>query len=381
MPSSNGVNGRRIAQAVKDGNLNEAVLNKAVERLLEFVFMSFDHLKPGSRCDMEAHHRLARRAASESAVLLKNERGLLPLKKGARIAVVGAFAKSPRYQGSGSSLINPWKMECAWDQMLKYAPDCVYAPGYRQDSDRPDEKLIAEACEAAKGADAAVVFAGLTDEYESEGFDREHMRMPESHNELIRCVAQANKKIVVVLMKGAPVEMPWAEAVPAILDCCLGGQAVGGGAADVLFGAANPSGKLAETVSVRLEDALSSKYFLSGPATVEYRESVYVGYRWFDKAKLPVRFPFGHGLSYTSFEYSGLSVDRKQFSCADGRRGSRAALRARCGIDGIHAGEGTESLQENPAGAGRGEARFFHAGQARIRILEYSHRGLACGER
>jgi beta-glucosidase len=318
MPSSNGAGDRRIIQAVKAGDLDISMLDRTVERLLRLAFAGDEGKRPGCRCDMDAHHALARRAAAESAVLLKNESGLLPLKRGARVAVIGAFAKSPRYQGSGSSRINPQRLDCAWDEMRKLAPGCVYAPGYRLDTDKPDEKMIAEACAAAKAADAAVVFAGLPHEYEAEGFDRVHMRMPEAHNELIRRVAEANPDTAVVLMNGAPVEMPWADSAKAILDLYLGGEAGGGAAADLLFGIKNPCGKLAETVPVRLEDALSSRYFPQGPKTVEYRESLYVGYRWFDAAKLPVRFPFGHGLSYTAFEYSDISVGKKRLGCNDG---------------------------------------------------------------
>lgn len=317
MPSSAGVGGRRIVEAVKAGKLDVSELDRTVERLLRLIFACAEKARPGYRCDMEAHHRLARRAAAESAVLLKNDGGLLPLDKDAHVAVIGAFAKRPRYQGSGSSRIHPYRLDCAWDEMLKYAPGCAYAPGYRLDSDEPDEKLIAEACAAAKVSDAAVVFAGLPHEYEAEGFDRPHMRMPKAHDELIRRVARANPHMAVVLVKGSPVEMPWIEGPAAVLDAGLGGEAGGGGIADLLFGAANPSGKLAETAPLRLEDALSSRYFPQGPKTVEYRESLYVGYRWFDAAKLPVRFPFGHGLSYTAFEYSGLSVDGKRLGCND----------------------------------------------------------------
>lgn len=318
MPSSGGVGDRRILRAVKAGELDVSALDRAVERLLKLIFAGVEGGRPGYRCDMGAHHALARRAAAESAVLLKNEGELLPLIRDMHIAVIGAFAKHPRYQGSGSSRISPARLDCAWDEMRKIAPGCSYAPGYRLDTDEPDEKLIAEACAAARAAGAAVVFAGLPHEYEAEGFDREHMRMPDSHGALIGRVAEANPNTAVVLMNGAPVEMPWADSARAILGLYLGGEAGGGAAADLLFGAANPCGKLAETYPMKLDDALSSRYFPQGPKTVEYRESLYVGYRWFDAAKLPVRFPFGHGLSYTAFEYSGLSVDKKRFGCNDG---------------------------------------------------------------
>lgn len=309
MPGSSGANDKLIVKSVESGQLDIAVLDGAVRRLLELIYRGEGNKKPGVRCDMEAHHALARRAAAESAVLLKNKGGLLPLPRGVRLAVIGELAKKPRYQGSGSSLINPWRLETAWEEIKKFAPDSVYAAGYSLDSDKPDEGMLREAEDAAGSADVALVFAGLPEDYESEGFDREHMRMPESHNELIWRVAAANPCTVVVLSKGAPVEMAWIDKVSAVLDGYLGGQAGAGGTADVLFGRVNPSGKLAETAPLSPGDALSSRYFPMGPASVEYRESLYVGYRWFDAAKIPVLFPFGHGLSYTAFEYGGISAD------------------------------------------------------------------------
>lgn len=308
MPASGGLNDKKIVKAVREGRLGIAVLDRVAGRLLTLIRKGIDSLKQGSLVDLDAHHALARRAAAQSAVLLKNDGGLLPLNRDARVAVIGAFAVTPRYQGSGSSLINPARMENALEEMRKYSPACSYAPGYQ--TDVPDEAMIEQACAAASEADVAVVFAGLPPEYESEGFDREHMRMPESHNELIRRVAEANPRTVAVLMNGSPVEMPWAGGVMAILEAYLGGQAGGGAVADVLYGIVNPSGKLAETVPFALEDSLSSRFFPMGPHTVEYRESLYVGYRWHDTARVPVLYPFGHGLSYTTFEYTGISVSK-----------------------------------------------------------------------
>lgn len=315
MPASGGMNDRLIVEAVKAGKLSEAVLDRTVEHVLKLILRWAEH--PRVSCDMDAHHALARRAAAQSAVLLKNDGGTLPLKKGGNIAVIGEFAKKPRYQGSGSSQINPTKLECAWEEVLAYAQGATYVEGYRLDSDDPIEELIQQACDAASQAGVAVIFAGLPDACESEGFDRAHMRLPASHNALISRVAKANANTVVVLSNGAPVEMPWLGEVKAVLEGYLGGQAGGGGAADVLFGVVNPSGKLAETFPVKPEDVLASKYFPMGPKTVEYREGLYVGYRWFDSAGKEPLFPFGHGLSYTTFKYADLAIERERIAAGD----------------------------------------------------------------
>lgn len=324
MPASNGLNDARIVEAVSSGALDEAVLNLAVERLLKLIFKAAENRKTGYRYDQPAHHALARRAAAESMVLLKNEDHILPLKKNAKIALIGAFARQPRYQGSGSSLINPARLDNAHDELAKVTTNFTYAAGYDLITDRPDEALIDEACAAARNADVAIVFAGLPAAYESEGFDREHLRMPESHNRLIQRVAETNPNIVVILSNGAPVEMPWISSVKGILEGYLGGQAGGGAAWDVMFGDVNPSGKLAETFPRNLEDTPAYKYFPSGPKTVEYRESIYVGYRYFDSARKAVLFPFGHGLSYTTFAYSDLNIARDQITDNDGLKVSLA---------------------------------------------------------
>jgi beta-glucosidase len=314
MPSSNGRNDAKIIQAVKSGTLDEAVLDQAVERLIRIIFKAVENRKAGFHYHPEAHHALARRAAAESAVLLKNDDAILPLKKELKIAVIGAFAKSPRYQGAGSSQINPSRMDTAWDELSRQVPVLTYSAGYDLASDGVDEALVQEACVTAKDADVALVFAGLPAAYESEGFDRAHLSMPENHIVLINRVAKSNPNTVVVLSNGAPVEMPWLGQVKAVLEGYLGGQAGGSAVVDVLLGKVNPSGKLAETFAHRLEDYPSTRYFPSGPKTVEYREGLYVGYRYFDKVKKAVLFPFGHGLSYTSFAYSDLNLSNPRIS-------------------------------------------------------------------
>jgi beta-glucosidase len=231
--------------------------------------------------------------------------------------VIGAFARQPRYQGSGSSLINPSRLDNAFEQISAAAPGATYAPGYDLATDEVDEDLAAEAIAAAQQAEVVLLFAGLPDRYESEGFDREHLRLPENHIQLIQRVAAANPNTVVVLSNGAPVEMPWLGAVKAVLEGYLAGQAGAGGLADVLFGKVNPSGKLAETFPLQLQDVPASQNFPAGPKTVEYRESIYVGYRYFDTANQPVLFPFGHGLSYTSFAYSNLVVSNERIQEGD----------------------------------------------------------------
>jgi len=312
MPGNGGVNDERIIAAVKDGTLDISALDTAVARIVSLIVKASNHRQKEYRYDRDAHHALAREAAAQSAVLLKNEDHTLSIKKDARIALIGAFAQNPRYQGNGSSLVNPTRLETAYDAFKARNMDFTYSPGYGMDTDKPNPNLIEEAVRSAREADAAVVFAGLPRDYESEGFDRIHMDMPASHNELINAVADANPRTVVVLQNGAPVAMPWIDSVKAVLACCLAGQAGGPAAVDVLTGDVNPSGKLAETYPIHLSNTPCYRYFPEGPRTVEYRESVYVGYRYYEAAKKEVLFPFGHGLSYTEFTYRDmkLSADR-----------------------------------------------------------------------
>ncbi|MDR0641752.1 MAG: glycoside hydrolase family 3 C-terminal domain-containing protein, partial [Treponema sp.] len=319
MPGSGGINDAKIVEAVKSGMLDEKLLDKAVLRIVELILKSGENGKPGYAYDAAAHHQLARRAAAESAVLLKNEGNILPLQGGKTLAVIGAFAEKPRYQGAGSSKINPFKLDNPLEELRKagfsaeYAPGCTLGPA----GIKPDAKLIAEAAALAGKKDMAVVFAGLPDEYESEGFDRDSLDMPPSHNELIEAVARANPNTVVVLFLGAPALLPWASRVKGILLLYLGGQAVGGAVADLLSGLRVPGGRLAETWPLSLEDNPSFHYFPGGAKTVEYRESVYVGYRYYNTVDKPVAYPFGYGLSYTSFEYSDLKLSRGEFKAGD----------------------------------------------------------------
>ena len=318
MPASGGYTDRQIVEAVTQGRLDEAVLDRAVSRILDLIDKAVSHKKAGARFDAAAHHALARQAAGQSAVLLKNEGNLLPLKAGEPVALIGGFAKTPRYQGAGSSLIHPLQLDSAYNEMQARGLPMTYTQGYPLDSDQPDEALIAEACRAAAAAQVAVVFAGLPASYESEGFDRSHMDMPAAHNELIRRVCQVQPRTVVVLSGGAPVAMPWLEQAPAVLNLYLGGEASGSAAVDLLYGDVNPSGKLAETYPLSLEDTPCYGNFAAHGLTSEYREGVFVGYRYYDSAQKPVCFPFGFGLSYTSFAYHDLQLSRSALREGEG---------------------------------------------------------------
>ncbi|MFL7867620.1 MAG: beta-glucosidase [Anaerolineales bacterium] len=314
MPGSKNGNTEKIIAAVQAGDLDESILDNAVERILKMIFKAEEGLSQDFSYDVQAHHALARKVAAEGAVLLKNENDLLPLNKGSKVALIGRFAKIPRYQGAGSSLMNPTQLDNLYDEMAKLvgAEQFSYADGYTQKGEAPDEGLIAAALEAAQDADVVVVCAGLTDLYETEGIDRTHMKMPPGHDALIQELAAAHDKVVVVLSNGSPVEMPWVNDVSSILEGYLGGQAGAGGIADILYGVVNPSGRLAETFPIQLADNPSQAYFPGGPATVEYRESIYVGYRYYDTVKQAVLFPFGYGLSYTSFAYDHLKIFKAQ---------------------------------------------------------------------
>ena len=309
MPGAPNGNDAKLVAAVRSGELDEAVLDRAVDSILTLVFKAHATLSQDFSYDPAAHHALARRVAAEGAVLLKNDAHLLPLEARAKIALVGRFGKHPRYQGAGSSLMNPTRLDILYDELVKLIgeADLTYTPGYTGKGDTPDEALIQEALALASTADVVVICAGLTDMYEVEGVDRAHIHLPAGHDALIRRLAAAHKKVVVVLSNGSPVEMPWVNAVSAILEGYLGGQAGAGALADILTGKVNPSGKLAETFPLKLQDVPAHPY-PGGPSTVEYRESIYVGYRYYDTAKVDVLFPFGHGLSYTTFAYRDLEL-------------------------------------------------------------------------
>ena len=304
MPSSRGINDKRIVAAVKSGSLDEKILDRAVERILTVHNKYLENRVPEVGYDKEEHHQLARKVISESMVLLKND-GILPLNKSDDIAFIGKFAEKPRYQGGGSSHVNSFKVTSALEA-VKGIKNITYAKGYDVKEDKIDDALIKEAIEVAKKAKVAVIFAGLPDSFESEGYDRSHMSLPSCQNRLIQEIAAVQPNTVVVLHNGSAVEMPWVNDVKGILELYLGGQNVGAATIDVLFGDVNPSGRLAETFPLKLEDNPSYLFYFGEKDTVEYREGIFVGYRYYDKKKLDVLFPFGHGLSYTTFDYSNL---------------------------------------------------------------------------
>lgn len=314
MPACDGINDAKLVRAVISGELEESVLDEAVDAILDLIYRAAETLQKnqGATYDRDAHHALARQIARESMVLLKNDDHILPVSAGEKIAVIGAMARSPRYQGAGSSKINPTRLDNAFDSLLEAGMQVIYSPGYFKNTDEPNEGLVSLACQTAERADKVILFAGLTESYESEGYDRAHMRLPENQENLIREVAQANPNTVVVLAGGSPVEMPWADDVKGILNSYLGGQAGGSAVVDLLTGRANPSGKLAETYPMCLEDTPCYGNYPGEGRTALYREGIYVGYRYYDKMQREVRFPFGFGLSYTQFKYSALKLSSRE---------------------------------------------------------------------
>lgn len=315
MPGPSDTNDALVAEAVREGRLDESVVDRAVSRILEIHYRYLENAKPDTVWDKEVQHELAGRIAGECAVLLKNEDALLPFSQDDKIAFIGPFAEKPRFQGGGSSHINCFKTTSALEAAA--GRNIVYAKGCVGDADKTDEALLREAEEKAKSAKAAVLFCGLPDSWESEGFDRTHLRMPDCQNELIRRVAAVNPNVVVVLHNGAPVEMPWLQEVKAVLEVYLGGQGVGIGTVNILFGAQNPSGRLPETFPKKLSDTPAYLYYFGEGNRTEYREGVFVGYRYYDKKEMDVLFPFGFGLSYTTFKYSNLRVSAEKFKDTD----------------------------------------------------------------
>ncbi len=317
MPSSSGIGTKKIVDAVRAGTLDEAVLDARVDSIVDLILRAMQNKKQ-VKVDETAQHTLARKIAGESMVLLKNEDGILPVNREQKLAVIGEMAQKPRYQGAGSSLIQPTRIDNALDCLQRDGFRVTYAPGYHGGDREIDPALLDEAVAAASDADVALVFVGLTDDFESEGFDRAHMSMPKPHNTLVRAVAEANPNTVVVLAGGSPVAIPWLDSVKGLLNSYLGGQAGGAAVCDILTGRVNPSGKLAETYPICVRMTPCADIFPGNPATVEFRESIYIGYRYYEKANKKVRFPFGYGLSYTQFQYSDLRLDR--FDMADNER-------------------------------------------------------------
>lgn len=322
MPCSGDLNTNRIIAAVKDGTLDEKILDERVDTVVDLIVKSKPALEKTHTYDVDAHHAIAQKIAEGSMQLLKNDDGILPLKDGQKVAVIGEMAKAPRFQGAGSSVINPTKLSNAFDELQKLGVDISYAQGYyNSKKDKTPRKtsaeLIAEAKEAASKADVAVVFVGLTEEFEGEGYDREGIEIPAEHNELVAAVAEANPNTVVVIASGSVILMPWLKNVKGLLNSGLGGQAGGIAVANILTGKVNPSGKTSETYPRAFEDNPTYGNFPGGPVTSEHRESVYIGYRYYDAADIDVEFPFGFGLSYTTFEYSGIKLSKDKMKDTD----------------------------------------------------------------
>ena len=313
MPSSGGATDAQLVAAVREGILDESALDLAAQRVLDLVAKAQDRPASTGPVDLETHHALARAVAARCLVLLRNEGALLPLDRGARLAVIGEFARSPRFQGGGSSHINPTRVDSALDEIraLSTAPGeaVTFAPGFTLDGSGDARALREEAVAAARAADVAVVFLGLPESAESEGFDRRDIDLPAVQLEVLDAVLDANPNTVVVLSNGSVVALPFRDRVPAILEGWLLGQAGGGATADVLFGVANPSGRLTETIPLRLEDTPAFGNFPGESGHVRYGEGILVGYRWYDARGLDVAYPFGHGLSYTTFTYGAATVE------------------------------------------------------------------------
>ncbi|MFC5379429.1 beta-glucosidase family protein [Aquipuribacter nitratireducens] len=349
MPATSGASAAKVVAAVEAGTLSQADVDRAVERVLRLVDRAQPALGSGQTFDVEAHHALAREAATASAVLLKNDGGILPLDpaSGGAVAVVGELARTPRYQGAGSSQVKPTQLDTALDALragLDGRRDVRFAPGYtvekvHTEAGPADPALVAEAVEAATGADVVVVFLGLPAVYESEGYDRAHMDLPPQQLELLEAVAAANDQVVVVLSNGSVVTLePWQHQAKAVLEGWLLGQAGGAATADLLLGVAAPSGRLTETVPVRLGDNPTVGNFPGEHEHVRYGEGLLIGYRWYDAHDLPVAYPFGHGLTYTAFEYSDVDV-----SVAKDGEDPRVGVRVTVTNTGSRAG--TETVQ------------------------------------
>ena len=309
MPTPGFDSARQIVAAVKDGRLAESAVDECVDRLLEAVFTLVKEEGRPEQFDEKAHHEIARKAAAQSAVLLKNEDGILPLKKGARVALIGDFAFDPRYQGAGSSMVNTTMLDNMADLIGQY--DLVLAgasKGYKRTGEE-DAALAKEAVDLARTADVVLYCFGLDELSESEGVDRTHMRIPQNQISLLESLARVNKNVVGILSAGAPVEMPWHYCLKGLLHGYLYGQAGAGAMLDILTGRVNPSGRLNETYPVRYEDTPAFRYYPSEERNSEYREGLYVGYRYYDTSKVRVMYPFGFGLSYTEFTFSDLKVD------------------------------------------------------------------------
>lgn len=336
MPGGGGVQDDKIVEAVKNGTLSEAELDKAVRNMLQFVADYQEQRKPETKINRDANTVLSGNLAARCAVLLKNEDHVLPLSSNAKVAFIGEFAAKPRYQGAGSSHINVPHAVSALE--AADGKDIIYAQGYDIHTEENAAELLTQAVETAKAADTAVIFAGLPDSFETEGCDRETMAIPENQNKLIEAVAAVNPNTVVVLHGGSAMELPWLDQVKAVLYVALGGENVGTATVKLLYGEENPSGKLAETWPKRLEDSPSYLNFPGEDGVVKYAEDIFIGYRYYDKKKMDVLFPFGYGLSYTNFAYSDLKLGKTEMRDTD-------TLTVTCKVKNVGSVAGAEAVQ------------------------------------
>ena len=314
MPTTAGDSGNQLVKAIYDGRIAEREVDQRVDELLDVVLATRAACDAyqGKQFDVEAHHAMAMKASEQSVVLLKNEGGILPLAKGAKVAVIGDFADTPRYQGAGSSVVNPTKLDSTMGVIGNFDLNVVgFEKGYPRVG-KGDPAMVAAAAELAKQADYVLLYLGLDEISESEGLDRSHMKLPQSQVELLAAVSEANANVIVVMSAGSAVEMPWLDQCKGLVHGYLCGQAGASAVLKVILGDVNPSGKLSETYPVSYEDVPSAPYFPAKERTVEYREGLYMGYRYFETADVPVLFPFGYGLSYTTFAYSDLKVTDKK---------------------------------------------------------------------
>ncbi|MCM8710754.1 glycoside hydrolase family 3 C-terminal domain-containing protein [Clostridium sp. SYSU_GA19001] len=315
MPTTAGETNAEVLNAIKSGKLKEEILNECIDRMLELIFTTEEvYKKSVKEYDVKEHHSLAQYAAEESIVLLKNEENILPISCGTRVAVIGDFAKNPRYQGAGSSIVNPTKLDNTLNCLKNTNFITVgYAQGFERYGKKSD-KLIKEACKLAAQAEVVLLYIGLDEATEAEGLDRQDMKIPQNQIDLLEAIYKVNTNIIAVISCGSAVEMPWISKVKGLVHAYLSGQAGAMAVLRVLCGEVNPSGKLAESYPLQYKDVPSSSNFPGKEKTVEYREALYIGYRYYDTADVEVLFPFGYGLSYTNFEYSDLKIENDKIS-------------------------------------------------------------------